>query len=673
MHRVWTYYRNRFLGGLAIWLVGILVFTPIALRTHATPEFAYAIDVNYRLNGNGETTVMTKYTVTNNTPNRILASLKVSTPTSEVKNLKAYYADGGAVPFSVVEKTSTQLGYSYKYQEIELKFNRSAGGQGARLLFSLSYDTTELLDIKGGGKTFYVPSLAQIGNDENYRISISVPKDFGRFYSTGALPTLSGADGELVRYSFDKISDLKRSIAITFGESTVFQADFVFPLNNDTGIEKIMTITLPPDTGTQKVFIKSLEPTPIRTRLDIDGNVLADYRVPARSSLTVKTDIAAKVSYLEYDLSKSGVRGEIPSELVRRYTSQTRYWQATQPDLMVKARQATAGTEKVIDIVRNLHSLTIDTLTYNNEKIKYNIRQGSAKALSNPDNAVCLEYSDLMIAFLRSQGIPARMPVGYAYAGNLKQSKSVTDSLHSWVEAFVPGIGWMHLDPTWGEKFDTFGKSDLDHFVFAMWGVDDSLPAAVMASGVDMGYQYENTVLTYAKDFPNSAVTGQATAHKYVLFPGISIIRYSVTAPENMAGDKYSVFLVQEGNQVSQELGSLAPRQEVNRTYFQLGNTFTATLELLFVQTLDGKTVPLAAQSSAPQYWPMYIIVSIIILIVIGFLLRWRHLRRKKRQDQAVLHTKRLQDALSVQQDPSLLTVESDYVEYAEIEKRSKQ
>src|SRR5690606_13599978 len=135
----------------------------------------------------------------------------------------------------------------------------------------------------------------------------------------------------------------------------------------------------------------------------------------------------------------------------------------------------------------------------------------------------CLEYAELMIAMLRREGIPARMGVGYAYAGSIKASPDVVDSLHPRVEAYVPGVGWMSVDPTWGEKFDDFGRSDLDHCGFATWGKDDNAPGAVMLGSNDTGYQYEDTQLSFSSVASKVPTSGSIAVQRYAILPFVSV------------------------------------------------------------------------------------------------------------------------------------------------------
>src|SRR5262249_33698431 len=55
---------------------------------------------------------------------------------------------------------------------------------------------------------------------------------------------------------------------------------------------------------------------------------------------------------------------------------------------------------------------------------------------------VCQDFAHLMIAILRSFGIPARYVSGYIHREN-KQSQS-----HAWCEVWLPDLGWIGVDPT---------------------------------------------------------------------------------------------------------------------------------------------------------------------------------------------------------------------------------
>ena len=60
----------------------------------------------------------------------------------------------------------------------------------------------------------------------------------------------------------------------------------------------------------------------------------------------------------------------------------------------------------------------------------------------------CEYYATTMILMLRSQGIPARLAVGYLPPGG--DGIVISSSAHAWVEVYFPGYGWATFDPTGG-------------------------------------------------------------------------------------------------------------------------------------------------------------------------------------------------------------------------------
>lgn len=65
-------------------------------------------------------------------------------------------------------------------------------------------------------------------------------------------------------------------------------------------------------------------------------------------------------------------------------------------------------------------------------------------------HGVCQDFAHLMIAALRSLGFPARYVSGYLRTHHAQTSEANVgaDATHAWVSAYVPGEGWVDLDPT---------------------------------------------------------------------------------------------------------------------------------------------------------------------------------------------------------------------------------
>ncbi len=61
---------------------------------------------------------------------------------------------------------------------------------------------------------------------------------------------------------------------------------------------------------------------------------------------------------------------------------------------------------------------------------------------------VCQDYAHITITLARQLGIPCRYVSGYLYQPVRSQDRSTGEATHAWVEAYLPGLGWVGFDPT---------------------------------------------------------------------------------------------------------------------------------------------------------------------------------------------------------------------------------
>lgn len=54
---------------------------------------------------------------------------------------------------------------------------------------------------------------------------------------------------------------------------------------------------------------------------------------------------------------------------------------------------------------------------------------------------------------LRSSGVTARLVSGFLLEGHAEERRAAS-AMHAWVEAYLPGAGWVGLDPTHGVLCD---------------------------------------------------------------------------------------------------------------------------------------------------------------------------------------------------------------------------
>jgi transglutaminase-like putative cysteine protease len=61
---------------------------------------------------------------------------------------------------------------------------------------------------------------------------------------------------------------------------------------------------------------------------------------------------------------------------------------------------------------------------------------------------VCQDFAHIMTALVRGLGIPCRYVSGYLASSGDAHDRSTANATHAWVEARLPGLGWVGFDPT---------------------------------------------------------------------------------------------------------------------------------------------------------------------------------------------------------------------------------
>ena len=118
-----------------------------------------------------------------------------------------------------------------------------------------------------------------------------------------------------------------------------------------------------------------------------------------------------------------------------------------------------AESEKIISTAQSLKQKTdietvMRTFEFVKEHITYkrNAAIGAEKVLESGIGK-CMDYSDLFVALLRANNIPAKSMFGIVVSDH-------ANPLHAWPEAYLKRQGWIRFDPTSGHSdIETDGKN----------------------------------------------------------------------------------------------------------------------------------------------------------------------------------------------------------------------
>ncbi|HEX2953931.1 MAG TPA: transglutaminase domain-containing protein [Bacillota bacterium] len=121
------------------------------------------------------------------------------------------------------------------------------------------------------------------------------------------------------------------------------------------------------------------------------------------------------------------------------------------------------------DKARKIFAFVTDKLDY---RMDFSRKAGALKALQTGWGR-CEDYAMLFVALCRTAGVPARVAYGFRIEqGEMRGTHiSLNDAGHAWAEAYLPGVGWISVDPTYIVLYK--GKKVIDYRNFAGFYPDD--------------------------------------------------------------------------------------------------------------------------------------------------------------------------------------------------------
>ncbi len=328
-------------------------------------------------------------------------------------------------------------------------------------------------------------------------------------------------------YSFDGKDRVGVPVYMEFGTERVFRfetklktpkTDNIVPEKYSSALSALSTniyqVPLPREFAetNQKVMIEDIYPQPSKVTIDLEGNVVGTFEVPANKDTEIlisgyiwleqkEYENVRSIPNLGYSEYKNLVRND---SKLSQYLLPTKYWESTDSFIQSKASELTDGKENFLDVVRSTYRYINEVLEYDNTKAESSNERIGAKAALQGGASVCMEYSDSMIALLRAQGIPSRAAVGYVGIEEKTEEENIP---HQWVQVWVPEYGWLSIDPSY-ESINMQIGSNIDSVLWETFFDDDETNLGVYtADSIDLStFTKENySIQVYAideKDIP---------------------------------------------------------------------------------------------------------------------------------------------------------------------------
>lgn len=436
-------------GRIFLFVLSLMLFF-LPQNTFASENFETYLDAVYAIDELGTSNVTFEITLTNKSETHFPQSYKMNLNFDDIKNLKA--KDGSGEIDTSLEKISD--GYL-----LELFLNEKPIGESNSTTVIFSFKTDSVVDNSGTAREINIPGVSNPDNFDKINITVDAPESFGK-------PSYTKPESTDLVFSKNEI--LKSGISIAYGARQTYKFTLKYHLKNPNFYPKNIEIALPPNTNYQEVFIGSIDTQPKTVTIDKDGNWLAVFSLSPLEKKDVSVAGFARIS-------TSPSRVALTDDEMRLYTNPTKYWNSDDPEIIKLADE--------LKTPEDIYKYVTRTLSYDLSRVENKKpRLGGKKALSNPESAVCLEFSDLFITLSRAAGIPAREINGFASTDNqsARPLSLIADVLHAWPEYYDGTRGtWVMVDPTWGNTtggVDYFKVLDFNHFAFVIKGVRDDSP-----------------------------------------------------------------------------------------------------------------------------------------------------------------------------------------------------
>ena len=213
----------------------------------------------------------------------------------------------------------------------------------------------------------------------------------------------------------------------------------------------------PRSEGNQRCFVFQLSVNP-RARIfgytDSYGNLVHHFDLPSRhSQLTIVSDALVNIEaqpsipdFMEYQ------GWQELEELVEKKD----YWDMLMPSHFARSSpelEQLAGEIGVTERKRRSPLAFLQDIASGVHRSFSYVKKSTAVNSPIEDalrsrQGVCQDFAHIMIALVRNARIPCRYVSGYLYHSTENAHPATDGATHAWVEALLPGLGWVGFDPT---------------------------------------------------------------------------------------------------------------------------------------------------------------------------------------------------------------------------------
>lgn len=234
-----------------------------------------------------------------------------------------------------------------------------------------------------------------------------------------------------------------------------------------------LVLALPMDGGPDQYIERmDIPESENRTTNDTWGNRFVHYTIDwlePQSTREFIFNYTLKLMSVDYNIIGKSIRDYPDQENLSHYLEANAFINYKEPNIVDLARQIANDSGDIVDIAWNSYKWIIDNIYYQQVVGEWD----ASLTLRNGEGASA-ELSNLFVALMRANDIPARRVSGWGNHFEKGEELYLTRFAHGWAEFYLPEFGWVPVDPAWGKShtFDNFAKTDDEHVIMTR-GVDN--------------------------------------------------------------------------------------------------------------------------------------------------------------------------------------------------------
>jgi len=436
----------------------LLIATMPPCSASGTTSYYNSVTARYTINDDRTVGMLLEYNLVNPFPRAMIYEVTHRIPAEETSEISV--SGDGDLTYTVERLEN--------FTEIRIKFTVSARG-------SITYRIRgRAMGLVSGTGPAYTARLGGVSLPEGgfpyqrYIVEVQGPSGTSPFLSLPQAEVV-GTDPPTVRYEtrIDAPGTFDGLMVGFYVPRVFYRVRTSICLNNQgDGDAKNVEVdqVLFTDSGWQFSALRGSTIPPARMYVDRENNMHGVFTIggiAAGNSAVLQLELVYEVNLYDPKIGpeNSGAIWEVDPSL-GEYLKADNGWEASDPLILSRAHELTSNITNTYRIVENIADFVSNALEYERQ----NSRRGALWALTNL-RGDCSEFTDLFIALSRAAGIPARAVYGWGYSENGLDG-------HAWAEAFLPGAGWVPVDPTWRKRTgDYVARLDTVHLARCTRGI----------------------------------------------------------------------------------------------------------------------------------------------------------------------------------------------------------